>query len=305
MLILNVLVFIVSLFVVVKSADYFTESAEKIGIYIGLSPFIIGTIILSIGTSLPELVTSIAAVLQKHSEIVVADVVGSNTTNILLVLGVSMVFTKRPILLHDAAIVDFPILITSSLFLYLSFLNNSFNYINGAFFLLCLTVYILYAIYSKKIKIEDKVKKISVKEPLILIISIILLDLGSKYTVKSIIEISKQLNIATGIIAATVVALGTSLPELLVSASAARKGKLDIAIGNIVGSNIFNAFGVLGISSIIGTIHIDRITKDVGIPFMLASTIILGFILQNKRMSKWVGFILVIFYFFFVYQFLK
>ncbi len=305
MLVLNAVIFAVSLFVVVKSADYFTESAEKIGVYIGLSPFIIGTIILSIGTSLPELVTSIAAVLQKHSEIVVADVVGSNTTNILLVLGVSMVFTKKSTLIHDAASVDFPILITSSLFLYLSFINNSFNYINGAFFLLCLIVYILYAINSKKINIEERVEKISIKEPLILIVSIILLDLGSKYTVKSIIEISKQLNIATGIIAATVVALGTSLPELLVSVTAAKKGKLDIAVGNIVGSNIFNAFGVLGISSIIGTINIDNITKNVGIPFMVASTIILGFILQNKRMSRWVGFILVIFYFFFVYQFFK
>ena len=305
MLVLNALIFTVSLFVVVKSADYFTESAEKIGVYIGLSPFIIGTIILSIGTSLPELVTSIAAVLQKHSEIVVADVVGSNTTNILLVLGVSMIFTKKSTLIHDAASVDFPILITSSLFLYLSFINNSFNYINGAFFLLCLIVYILYAINSKKINIEERVERISIKEPLILIVSIILLDLGSKYTVKSIIEISKQLNIATGIIAATVVALGTSLPELLVSVSAAKKGKLDIAVGNIVGSNIFNAFGVLGISSIIGTIHIDNITKYVGIPFMVASTIILGFILQNKRMSRWVGSILVIFYFFFVYQFFK
>ncbi len=305
MLVLNAVIFAVSLFVVVKSADYFTESAEKIGVYIGLSPFIIGTIILSIGTSLPELVTSIAAVLQKHSEIVVADVVGSNTTNILLVLGVSMVFTKKTTLIHDAASVDFPILITSSLFLYLSFINNSFNYINGAFFLLCLIVYILYAINSKKINIEERVERISIKEPLILIVSIILLDLGSKYTVKSIIEISKQLNIATGIIAATVVALGTSLPELLVSVTAAKKGKLDIAVGNIVGSNIFNAFGVLGISSIIGTIHIDNITKHVGIPFMVASTIILGFILQNKRMSRWVGSILVIFYFFFVYQFFK
>ena len=305
MLVLNALIFTVSLFVVVKSADYFTESAEKIGVYIGLSPFIIGTIILSIGTSLPELVTSIAAVLQKHSEIVVADVVGSNTTNILLVLGVSMIFTKKSTLIHDAASVDFPILITSSLFLYLSFINNSFNYINGAFFMLCLIVYILYAINSKKINIEERVEKISIKEPLILIVSIILLDLGSKYTVKSIIEISKQLNIATGIIAATVVALGTSLPELLVSVTAAKKGKLDIAVGNIVGSNIFNAFGVLGISSIIGTIHIDNITKNVGIPFMVASTIILGFILQNKRMSRWVGSILVIFYFFFVYQFFK
>ncbi len=305
MLILDALVFVVSLFVVVKSADYFTVSAEKIGLYIGLSPFIIGTVILSIGTSLPELVTSIAAVLENHSEIVVADVVGSNTTNILLVLGVSMIFAKKSTLIHDAASVDFPILITSSLFLYLSFLNNNFNFIKGSFFIFCLVVYILYAINSKKINIEERIEKISIKEPLILLASITLLDLGSKYTVISIIKISQQLNIATGIIAATVVALGTSLPELLVSITAAKKGKLDIAVGNIVGSNIFNAFGVIGFSSLVGNIHIGSATKTIGIPFMIASTLILGFLLQNKKMSKWVGFILVIFYLFFIYQFFK
>jgi len=305
MLALQVLVFVVSLFVVVKSADYFIDSAERIGLYIGLSPFIIGTVILSIGTSLPELVTSIAAVIQKHSEIVVADVVGSNTTNILLVLGISMVFSKKSKLIHDAALVDFPILIVSAFFLYLSFIDNYFNFYEGIFFLLCIAIYIAYAMNTKRVNIESNKKRVSLKDPLILIVSVVFLNFGSKYTVKSVIEISSFLNIATGVIAATVVALGTSLPELMVSVTAAKKGKLDIAIGNVVGSNIFNVFGVIGVSSIIGTIHIDPTTKNVGIPFMIASSLILGFILQNKKMSKWVGFILIILYFYFVYQFFR
>lgn len=305
MLALQVLIFVVSLFVVVKSADYFIDSAERIGLYIGLSPFIIGTVILSVGTSLPELVTSIAAVIQKHSEIVVADVVGSNTTNILLVLGISMVFSKKSKLIHDAALVDFPILIASAFFLYLSFINNYFNFYEGIFFLLCIAIYIAYAMNVKRVNLDSNKKGVSLKDPLILIVSVVFLNFGSKYTVKSVIEISSFLNIATGVIAATVVALGTSLPELMVSVTAAKKGKLDIAIGNVVGSNIFNVFGVMGVSSIIGTIHIDPTTKNVGIPFMIASSLILGFILQNKKMSKWVGFILIILYFYFVYQFFR
>ncbi|WP_022670228.1 calcium/sodium antiporter [Hippea alviniae] len=302
MLIIQFLIFVVSLFVVVKSADYFTESAERIGIALGLSPFIVGAIILSIGTSLPELVTSIAAVLQKHSEIVVADVVGSNTTNILLVLGASLLFSKSEILKHNAAIVDLPILIFSAFFVYFAFLGGSFGVIEGIFSLAALFIYVLYAINSKKIEIEEESKKISLKDPIILILSLIFLDLGSKYTIKSVIEISKGLSIATDVIAATVIAFGTSLPELIVSITAARKGKLEIAIGNVIGSNIFNALGVLGFSSLVGVLKVDRSTSVYGFAFMIASSIILGFVVQNRKLSKWVGAIFILLYLFFIYK---
>ncbi len=302
MLAVQLAIFLVSLFVVTKSADYFTESAEKIGLSIGLSPFIIGTVILSIGTSLPELATSISAVLQHHSEIVVADVVGSNVTNILLVVGISVIFTKDSTLTHNASLVDLPILLVSAFFIYLSFSKGKFNLIEGLFFLAALVVYILYALNSKKIVVESKYKRLTIKEPIILILSIIFLDLGSKYTIKSIILIASILKISPGVIAATAIAFGTSLPELLVSVTAAKKGKLDIAIGNIVGSNIFNAFGVIGISSLFGTIRIDNSTSNIGIPYMIASTLLLIFIVQNGKLSKWVGATFVVLYLYYVYQ---
>ncbi len=302
MLVVQLAIFLVSLFVVTKSADYFTESAEKIGLSIGLSPFIIGTVILSIGTSLPELATSISAVLQHHSEIVVADVVGSNVTNILLVVGVSIIFTKNTVLNHNASLVDSPILLASAFFVYLSFLKGKFNLIEGLFFLAALIVYILYALNSKKVTIENNDNKLTVKEPIMLILSIIFLDLGSKYTIKSIILIASILKISPGVIAATAVAFGTSLPELLVSLTAAKRGKLDIAIGNVVGSNIFNAFGVIGISSLFGAIKIGYSTATIGIPYMLASTLLLIFIVQNGKLSKWVGATFVVLYLYYVYQ---
>jgi len=302
MLLVQSLIFVVSLFVIVKSADYFTQSAERIGLYIGLSPFIIGTVILSIGTSLPELATSIAAVLQHHSEIVVADVVGSNTTNILLVVGLSIVFSKKTILDHNASLVDLPILVASASFVYLSFIGGNFNFIQGVFFLLALSVYILYAASTKKISLEGNENKLSLKDPVLLVLSIVFLNFGSKYTIKSIVQIATILNISPGVIAATAIALGTSLPELLVSVTAAKKGKLDIAIGNVIGSNIFNAFGVIGISSIFGEIHIGQSTANIGIPYMLISTLLLVFIVQNKRLSKWVGMTFLILYFYYVYQ---
>ncbi len=291
-----------SLFVIVKSADYFTQSAERIGLYIGLSPFIIGTIILSIGTSLPELATSIAAVFQHHSEIVVADVVGSNTTNILLVVGLSIVFSKNTTLDHNASLVDLPILVASAFFVYLSFIEGSFNIIQGVFFLLALAVYVSYAASTKKVFLEESDNKLSLKDPLLLILSVVFLNFGSKYTIKSIVQIATILNISPGVIAATAIALGTSLPELLVSVTAAKKGKLDIAIGNVIGSNIFNAFGVIGISSIFGEIHIGQSTAKIGIPYMLISTLLLVFVVQNKKLSKWVGITFLILYFYYIYQ---
>ncbi len=291
-----------SLFVIVKSADYFTQSAEKIGLYIGLSPFIVGTIILSIGTSLPELATSIAAVFQHHSEIVVADVVGSNTTNILLVVGLSIVFTKNTTLDHNASLVDLPILVASAFFVYLSFIEGNFNIIQGVFFLLALAVYVSYAASTKKVFLEENDSKLSLKDPLLLILSVVFLNFGSKYTIKSIVQIATILNISPGVIAATAIALGTSLPELLVSVTAAKKGKLDIAIGNVIGSNIFNAFGVIGISSIFGEIHIGQSTAKIGIPYMLISTLLLVFVVQNKKLSKWVGITFLILYFYYIYQ---
>ncbi len=302
MLLVQSLIFVVSLFVIVKSADYFTQSAERIGLYIGLSPFIIGTVILSIGTSLPELATSIAAVLQHHSEIVVADVVGSNTTNILLVVGLSIVFSKNTTLNHNASLVDLPILVASAFFVYLSFIKGSFNIIQGVFFLLALAVYVSYAASTKKISLEENDNKLSLKDPLLLVLSVIFLNFGSKYTIKSIVQIATILNISPGVIAATAIALGTSLPELLVSVTAARKGKLDIAIGNVIGSNIFNAFGVIGISSIFGCIHIGQSTAKIGIPYMLISTLLLVFVVQNKKLSKWVGLTFLILYFYYIYQ---
>ncbi len=302
MLAVQLAIFLVSLFVVTKSADYFTDSAEKIGLSIGLSPFIIGTVILSIGTSLPELATSISAVLQHHSEIVVADVVGSNVTNILLVVGVSIIFTKNTVLNHNASLVDSPILLASAFFVYLSFLKGKFNLVEGLFFLAALVVYILYALNSKKVALENNDNKLTIKEPIILILSIIFLDLGSKYTIKSIILIASILKISPGVIAATAVAFGTSLPELLVSLTAAKRGKLDIAIGNVVGSNIFNAFGVIGISSLFGAIKIGYSTSTIGIPYMLASTLLLIFIVQNGKLSKWVGATFVVLYLYYVYQ---
>lgn len=297
MLLLNVLFLFISIFVLVKSADYFTESAEKIGLYFKLSPFIVGITIVSVGTSLPELVTSFFAVLDKQSTIVAGNVAGSNIANILLVLGISAVVSRGLLTKHDIMNVDLPMLAASAFFLYICSYDGIFDYKEGILSLLSLIVYMVYATKSKRISFENiAIERIELKTPVILIISIIFLNISAKYTIYNVIEISKAVNIATSTIAASVVAIGTSLPELMVSLNAAKKGNLEMSIGNVIGSNIFNTFGVMGAISFIDNIKVDANTVNLSLPVMVAATLLIVFSLQNRAMSRWIGYIFLIFY---------
>lgn len=144
---------------------------------------------------------------------------------------------------------------------------------------------------------NGKTHKLKFSVVVILIISCFFLYLGAKYTVDSIIEISEIIGIGTEIISATVVALGTSLPEIMASIMLVRKKQLDTAVGTLLGSNIFNAFVVLGISSMFGTLLIPTNMIMIGIPFLVIATLLYFFITLDREITKWEGLILVIFYF--------
>lgn len=301
-------IFVVSLIVLLQSAEWFTNSAEKIGLHFKISPFIIGVTIIALGTSLPEVATSIISVLDGHSEIVIGNVVGSNIANILLVLGVSAIIGGLIKIEKNIIDIDLPILFGSSLILYITTLDGNFTYIDGILSIAALIIYLLYNAnsghkvekasikeISKKMKKESK-KPLGLKDPAILLISGLLLYLSAEYTIDSVIKISEFLKIGTELIAVSAVALGTSLPELAVSATAAKKGKFDIAIGNITGSNIFNALGVIGVSSFFGPLKIPTQFIEVTIPILLFITILYIFVSMEKRVSKWEGYILVLLY---------
>ncbi len=297
MLILKFVYLFLSIFVLVKSADYFTESAEKIGLYFKLPPFVVGITIVSIGTSLPELVTSVFAMLDKESSIVAGNVIGSNIANIFLVLGVSAIISKGLFTEHDIMKVDLPILAASAFFMFMASQDGIFDFKEGILSIIGLIVYMIYASKSKKMNFDNiMIEKLELKTPIILILSIIFVNLSAKYTIINVIEISKALSIATSAIAASVVAFGTSLPELMVSINAAKKGNLEMSIGNVIGSNIFNTFGIAGVASLVGNITIDEKTLSLSFPVMISATLLIVFALQNKAMSKWVGYIFVLFY---------
>ncbi len=306
-----IIIFIVSLAVLVKSSDYFTESAEKIGLYFGLPAFIIGVTIVALGTSLPELVSSIIAVFQNSSEIVVGNVIGSNIANIFLVLGITAIIGKKMKIHFELIHVDLPLLVGSAFLLALTIWDGLFTWQEGILCLAGMVVYLTYTInihkghthkdIKKHLKKELKIKKeLKLSTWIILFVSAFFIFIGAKYTVESVIVISEFFKIGKEIIAVSAVALGTSLPELMVSISAARKGKAEIAVGNVLGSNIFNSFVVMGIPVFFGTLTIPKSILMFSLPIMLIGTFLYYFITQDKQITQWEGWLLIIFYVFFI-----
>lgn len=274
-LIIWVLVFLASLVLLIKSADWLLHSSEKIGLAIGLSPFIVGVTIVALGTSLPELISSMVAVFQGVSEIVVANVVGSNIANILLVVGVSVVLGKRLTVSKDLIDLDLPLLaLATSIFLIVAW-DGEVGIIESIILLVTYGIYLLFTILYKEgsdnVEVIDK-PKITAMDITLLFVGVIGLSIGAKYLVDSIINLSEILKIGAGVITITAVALGTSLPELIVSAKAALNSRSEVALGNVFGSNIFNVLAVVGIPGIFGNLNIDSETIFIGFPFLILAT---------------------------------
>lgn len=308
-----IFLFIVAIAVLVKSSGYFTDSSEKIGLALGASPFIIGVTIVTVGTTLPELISSVIAVFSNASEIVAGNVIGSNIANILLILGVAAIVGKKIKIDFDIVRVDLPFLLGSAFLLAMVMWDSVITWAEGALLLVGLFIYIVYTIrVAKKPKdkrleraIKDEVpkgkeRKVTAKTILILIASAIGIYIGARLTVEAVIEISKTLNIGKEIIAITAVALGTSLPELFVSIQAARKGKPEIAVGNILGANIFNTFAAVGIPSLFGALAVPASILTFALPVMLIATFLYVFVTQDREITLWEGYLLLIFYLLFI-----
>lgn len=299
-LLLYTVVFIVALGTLLKASGWFVDSAESIGLSLGISPFIIGVTIVAFGTSLPELATSIASVFAGASEIVVSNVVGSNITNIALVLGLTAIVVKNIRLDNDLWLIDMSFLWASAFLLW--FVLEDL-YLNTFECLLLILGLILFLTYSFKGNVradsEDRPKALP-KHYFLLIIGGALVYLGADYTIFAITEISGLLNIPSRLIALSAVAIGTSLPEVVVSLTAARRGKASIAIGNVLGSNIFNTFIVMAIPGLISPLDIPADILSFYLPLMVVMTILFGVMAFDRLITRWEGWILLLFYLLFM-----
>lgn len=295
-------VFILSLAVLLKASDWFVESAEEIGLSFGISPFIIGVTIIAFGTSLPELACSIAAVLEGDPAIVIGNAVGSNITNILLVLSLTAILGKEIILDYDVMDVDMPLLIASAFMVWFMVLDGNLSAFEAILLLCGLVVFLINSLRSGRSDDDNSKNEVSWKTYSMLLIGGVLVYYGAEYVIYAIRGLSTELSIESGAIAQTAVALGTSLPEVVVSIAAARKGKTAMAVGNVLGSNVFNTFAVLGIPALISPLVISAEDLSFSIPFMVAMTLIFGLVTLSKRISKWEGAMLLILYIFFLKQ---
>lgn len=294
-ILINLGFFAVSLFVLLKASDFFVESAERIGLAAGIPPFIIGVTIVALGTSLPELASSIEAVLMGDSKIVIGNVAGSNIANIALVLGLVAVLGKQIKVKEGIMNIDIPILVSSAFLLWFVTYDQVVTIFEAILLLGALVIFLFYSLNNDEGEETEKTK-INAKDIGVLIVAGIAIKFSAEYTIKSIIELSKLLGIGSEVIAASVVALGTSLPEVFVSLAAIRKGKTDIAVGNILGSNIFNTYAVMGIPALVGVLVIPDNVVNFVLPFMVALTLLFAVMCISKKISRWEGLMLLLFY---------
>lgn len=251
---------ILGFFLLIKGADFFVDGSGSIARKLRIPDIIVGLTIVAMGTSAPELAVSVSAALGGSSDISLGNVVGSNLLNILVILGLSAVIVPLSV---DKSMFkrDFPMLLVTAVVLPLICIIGG-NQVDLAGGLIMIVVFVLYIVMTVKSAIdyrkngnttdEDNIKILPWwKSILFTIGGAIVIIIGGNISVDSATEIARQLGISEAIIGLTVVALGTSLPELVTSVVAARKGNSDIALGNIVGSNIFNVLLILGTTSVI------------------------------------------------------
>lgn len=307
------IVFVVSMIVMIKGADWFLDSAEKIGRALGMSAFIIGAVIIGLGTSFPELLVAIFAMLQGETEIVVANAVGSNVTNILLIIGVAALIARRMVVSKNLIDFDLPILAISTTIFVGVIYDGEVTFWEAVILIITYTIYFLSTLFFKEdapvsedIKAEYKEREEKEKEKISLKIIVILLAgltgllLGAKFLIDSVIDLSVIYDISPAIISITAVAIGTSLPELIVSVKAARAGKAELAIGNIFGSNSFNALMVVGVPALFATVIVDETTLKIGMPVMIAATLLFVITGISRRIYAWEGAMFVMLYVLFI-----
>ena len=289
-----IVLLLIGFVMLIKGADIFVASSSSIAKRFGIPSIIIGMTIVAMGTSAPELSVSINSSLAGLNDMSIANVVGSNIFNLLVVLGVSSLFNKLRINNYR----DIFVLLGTCILLLLSSLDGNLNIFNGAILLITFASFIYDMIKSAKNNNEEIEQS---NKPFWLTIILGLLGLaaiiwGGDLVVNSASAIAQQLGMSENLIGLTIVAVGTSLPELVTSVVATRKGELDIAIGNVIGSNIFNILLILGAASVISPMVVTSVAL---LDIIIMTVLVIVFIAatyKKKEVNKILGVILILTY---------
>lgn len=284
-LILNIVLFLVGLFFLIKGSDFFVEAASQIARSYKIPEIVIGLTLVSIGTSLPEFATDVYASVKGEAGIVIGDLVGSNITNISLVLGVAVLMlgtmpSPRNVVKRDALFM----LGVFFIFAGICFIGNgTIGRIGGIVMLVLMVGYLFYLFKHRDAlaeleegeEHEEAMFSSIAKAWIFLFFGIFMIFLGAKAMVDNVVVVAERFNMSQGLIAATIVAFGTSVPELAVTITSIRRGKKGIALGNIIGSCIFNLLLIMGLCAVINPLEIEATLLYVVTPVMLLCGVML------------------------------
>lgn len=298
-------ILLVALFVLIRGADLFIEGAKQIGAALGMSSFAIGVLIVGIGTSLPELASSIAAVLAGSSEIAIANAVGSNITNILLIVGV-LAALGGPVMINKNLLkTELPIFFIATVHFVASVYDGMIDRVEAMLLFATFCAYMWYLFSSdneakKEMAVKNGRGKITLRSVVFTVLGIAAVLVGAKYTVDMAVNIATGLSIPIGLVSIGAIAIGTSLPELFVSLQALKTKETDLAIGNIFGSNAFNILMVVGIPGLIMPLEAGEVVMELGIWIFVAASLILFINGLARQVQKWEGVAMLIFFVFFL-----
>lgn len=315
MIFLCILILIIGFIALIKGADFFVDGSSALAKNFKVPSLIIGLTIVALGTSAPEIAVSVTAALQGSNEIAISNVVGSNIFNLLCVLGICSIIYPVPV---ERGILkrDFPVSIVMTVVLFLivgagtifsgqifkSGMNDNVGEISriaGAFLLICFIAYITYLVVDAikhPIEEDDVEQKPIWKCIVFILLGLVLIVVGGQAVVASAKEIARAFGMSETLIGLTIVAFGTSLPELVTSIVAAKKGETGLAVGNVVGSNICNIMLILGISSLIHPIVVSTAAVcDIGM-LIIISLLTFVFAISKRSIKRGEGIIMVVVY---------
>lgn len=293
----QVLLLIFGIVVVLKSADWLTNGAVGLATKLGISQIVIGLTIVAIGTSMPEFFVSIVSAIKGTPDLAVGNIVGSNIFNVLLIVGVAA--TVAPIAIQRATVRrDIPIAIVASIMLTFMMLDDNISRIDALILFAAFIAFIWITLRNSKNDANEKdasTEKVipTWKSVLFIIFGLVGLVLGSNIFIDNASSLAHGWGISDAVIGLTIVAGGTSLPELATSAVAARKGDSGIAIGNVLGSNVFNILMILGLTGIISPMHIQNITYIDMAVMVISMALFWLFSFTKLRVERWEGCVLI------------
>jgi cation:H+ antiporter len=313
----SVLLLFLGLFVLVLGGEFLVKSSSNLALRMRISPLVVGLTIVAFGTSTPELLVSLNAALSGSPDLTMGNVIGSNICNLALVLGVSAII--RPIRVNtDSIKIDWPMTMGSSVLLYFLVREGLLKSFEGVLFIALLVGYTIFIIrksrkenhsigFSARRQLaKNNNSKHLVKDIVLMVLGCVGLFYGSDWFVEGAKDLALNLGVSERVIGITVLALGTSLPELVTASIAAFRNQTDLALGNLMGSNIFNILSILGITSIITEIEVSDVILKTDMVWMLGVTLlVLPMMVHKREVGRYEGMLLLLIYGYYTFEVLS